>query len=141
MKTITITDPMQVEVGDKAYFKDCDFGFDVIDVNTDDEDRPIVISNPLSGFKYRAFLSRFTHATREVYEPEWPDPHDIRLHVYLGSDGKRYLYNPRGEQDAMPWSAERRFASQTREEIEDMFPEALPLTELKLVPVKGDDGE
>ena len=70
-----------------------DFGFYVIDVDTDDKGRPIAVSNPLSGVSYLAFSSRFDHATREVDEPEWPNP------------------------------------------------EALPLKELKLEPVKDDDDE
>ena len=139
--TITIADPMQVKVGDKAYFKDCDFGFDVINVDTVDEDFPIAVSNPLSGFSYWAFLSRFDHAIREVKEPEWPDPHDLDLHIYFGSDGKRYIYNPTDKSDALPWFVEGGFGCYARDGMEAYHRDALPLTEVKLVPVKDDDNE
>ena len=133
-KTITITDPMQVEVGDKAYFKDCDFGFTVTELDADDEHRPIAVSNPLSGDSYWACSSRFDHATREVDELEWPAPHDTKLHVYLGADGKRYIYNPIDKGDIMPWYIESHFECRSREEMETDYRDALPLTELKLVP-------
>ena len=48
-KTITITDQTQVEVGDKAYFKDCDFGFTVLKVNRIDANYPIKVRDPLIG--------------------------------------------------------------------------------------------
>ena len=129
-KTITITDPMQVEVGDKAYFKDCDFGFTVTELDADDEHRPIAVSNPLSGDSYWACSSRFDHATREVKEPEWPeDPKDDEVHWYKDSTGgiigyeHKYWYmspftdDGKSREDAMKW-----------------YRDALPLTELKLVP-------
>ena len=89
-KIITITDPRQAKVGDKAYFKDCDFGFTVSGVDADDEYNPIAVYNPLSGSKYWTSLSQFDHATREAEEPEWPDPHDAKLHINLGADGVQY---------------------------------------------------
>ena len=140
-KIITITDPMQVKAGDKAYFKGCGFVFDVIDVNADDKDSPIVVYNPLSGFPYPVFSSRFDHATREVEEPKWPDPHDLKLHVYLGADGVRYIYNPDGERDIAPWSIEGKSTFHSRESMKADHRDALPLTELKLVPAKDDDNE
>ena len=139
-KTITITDPMKVKIGDKAYFKDCDFGFDVIDVDADDEDSAIEVYNPLSGFNYWSSPSRFDHATREVRGPEWPDPHDAKLHVYLGADGVRYIYNPIDKYDPAPWF-ERHFAYYSRKTMGAYHRDALPLTELMLVPVKDDDNE
>lgn len=30
---LTITDPMQMKAGDKAYFRGCDFGFTVLKVD------------------------------------------------------------------------------------------------------------
>jgi hypothetical protein len=135
-KTITITDPMQVKIGDKAYFKDCDFGFTVVDTSASDADQWIAVCNPLSGLSYWASSSHFDHATREVEEPEWPDPHDIKLHVYLGADGRRYIYNPVGEHDPSPWVIEGYLALNTRETMEDYHRNALPLTELELVPKK-----
>jgi hypothetical protein len=134
-KTITITDPMQVKVGDKAYCKDCDFGFAVTDMDTDDEHSPVAVYNPLTGISSWISLSRFDHATREVEEPEWPDTQDFKLHVYLGADGKRYVYNPIADTDISPWVAEGYFAWHSREGMETYYPDALPLTELKLVPI------
>ena len=138
-KTITITDPMQVKAGDKAYFKDCDFGFDVIDVDTDDEYRPIAVYDPLSGFLCWTFSSRFDHATREVEGPEWPAPHDLKLHIYFGADGKRYIYNPTDKGDGLPWFVEGGFECYARDEMEADYRGALPLTEVKLVPVNDDN--
>ena len=65
-KTITITDITKVRVGDKAYFKNCDFGFTVGLMDTEDKDSPFAVYNPLSGDYYWVLLSRFDHATREV---------------------------------------------------------------------------
>lgn len=135
-KTITITDPRQVKIGDKAYFKDCDFGFTVTEAHAYDADNPIAVCNPLSGLSYWASLSQFDHATREVEEPEWPDPHEAKLRVYLGSDGVRYIYNPIDEYDEDPWLVENRFICHTRETMGAYHRDALPLTELELVPKK-----
>ena len=140
-KTITITDPMQVKVGDKAYFKDCDFGFTVTGLDADDEHRPIAVSNPLSGDSYWACSSRFDHATREVEEPEWPAPSDSEMHIYLGADGRRYIYNPFDEYDSLPWVSEVHCGWHSREHMEAYHRDALPLTEVKLVPAKDDDDE
>ena len=133
-KKITITDPMQVKAGDKAYFKDCDFGFTVS--RTDNEDRyaPFTVVTPFSEYVCWALSSRFDHATREVEEQEWPDPHDLRFHVYLGADGRRYIYSPADETDTEPWLIESYFAYRSRREMEADHRDALPLTELKLVP-------
>ena len=135
-KTITITDPMQVKIGDKAYFKDCDFGFTVTVVDIDDKEVPIAVYNPLTGRNFWIFLSQFDHATREIEEPEWPDPHEAKLHVYLGSDGVRYIYNPVDKYDNDPWLVENHFICRTRETMEADYRDALPLTELELVPKK-----
>ena len=140
-KTITITDPMRVKVGDKAYFKDCDFGFTVTRVDADDKDIPFSVYNPLAGDYFWIFSSWFDHATREVGEQEWPDPHDLDLHIYLGADGKRYIYNPTDEGDDLPWFVEGCFKCHARDEMEAYHRDALPLTEVKLVPVKDDDNE
>ena len=140
----TITDPSQVKVGDKAYFKDCDFGFTVTELDADDEYRPIAVYNPLSGDYYWISLPRFDHATREVDEPEWPEPHDLKLHVYLGADGKQYLYAPSYEDDQIPWKQLPYYIDNDWHDAEEMteyHPEALPLKELKLEPVKDDDDE
>ena len=139
IKIITITDPMQVRIGDKAYFKDCDFGFTVTRVDANDKYSPFSVYSPLSGDYYWILLSRFDHATRDVAEPEWPDPGDIKLHDYLGADGRRYIYNPVDKDDSMPWLIEGYSARHAREEIGAHHRDALPLTELKLVPVKDDD--
>lgn len=135
-KTITITDPMQVKIGDQAYFKDCDFGFPVTFVDIDDKESPIAVHNPLSGLNFWIFLSRFDHATREVKEPEWTDPHDFNLHIYLGADGRRYIYNPIDEYDPLPWVSEGNYVHHSSENMESYCRDALPLTELELVPKK-----
>ena len=140
-KIITITDPRQVKIGDKAYFKDCDFGFDVSGISAYDADCPVAVCNPLSGLAYWAFLSQFDYATREVEEPEWPAPQDFKLHVYLGADGRRYIYNPIKDTDTSPWFVEGYFAWNSRESMEDYCRDALPLTELRLVPAKDDNDE
>ena len=132
-KTITITDPMQVKVRDKAYVKDCDFGFTVTKVDADDKHCPFAVYDPLSRDYYWIHSSQFDHATREVDEPEWPAPHDVKLHVYLGADGKRYIYNPTDKGDALPWSFEGGFGFYSRDEMETDYHDALPLIELRLV--------
>jgi len=75
---------------------------------------------------------------RKVDEAEWPDPHDLSLHIYLGSDGKRYLYSPYSEEDPVPWFVEcsDNFLDQRR--IALKFPEALPLIELELIPKESE---
>lgn len=140
-KIITITGPMLVKAGDKAYFKDCDFGFTVRCTDNEDTDMPFNVAVPFSHVCYWVHSSRFDHATREVEEPEWPDPHDIKLHIYLGADGKRYIYNPCSEEDTEPWSVEGYLAYYSRETMGAYHPDALPLVELKLVPVKDDCNE
>ena len=140
-KTITITDPRQVKAGDEAYFKDCDFGFCVVGMDTEDKGRPIAVSNPLSGASYWACSSRFDHATREVEEPEWPAPSDSEMHIYLGADGRRYIYNPIDDDGAMPWFIENHCVYHSREHMEAYHRDALPLTEVRLVPAKDDDDE
>ena len=140
-KTITITDPRQVKVGDKAYFKDCDFGFAVLCVDSESKYWTLMVNNPLNGHKFWAMSSQFDHATREVEDPEWPDPHDFKLHVYLGADGRRYIYNPINERDTSPWVSEGTCVWYPSEDMEAYCPDALPLTKLRLVPAKDDDNE
>ena len=140
-KTITITDPMQVKVGDKAYFKNCDFGFAVREVDEKDKSMPFAVTAPFCYGAHWVRSSRFDHATREVEKPEWPDPQDVKLHVYLGADGKRYIYNPTDKGDAVQWSFEGGFGFYSRDEMEAYHRDALPLTEVKFVPVKDDDDE
>ena len=133
MKTITITDPMQVKPGDKAYFKDCDLGFTVLKVDELDTDLPFTVMTPLGDGGYWVQSSHFDHAERTIDESEWPDPNDLRLHVYLGADDMKYIYNPCIVPDPAPWIAEGSFASRDRQQMTSMFPEALPLTELELI--------
>jgi hypothetical protein len=133
-KTITITNPMQVEAGDKAYFKDCNFGFTVSLVDDDDTIKPFRVVIPFSESGCWVQSSHFDHATREVKEPEWPDPHDAKLHIYLGADGVQYIYCPIDERDPSPWVIEGHPSCDSRENMEDDHRDALPLTELKLVP-------
>ena len=137
-KTITITDPMQVKIGDKAYFKNCDFGFDVIDANRSDTYLPFEVMTPLSGSGCWAQSSRFDHATREVEEPKWPDPPNLKLHIYIGADGKRYIYNPCSEEDTETWSVEGYFAYYSRETMGAYHRDALPHTELELIPKESE---
>jgi hypothetical protein len=138
-KIVAIADPMQVRIGDKAYFKDCDFGFTVSLVDKDDTIKPFTVVIPFSESVCWALSSQFDHATREVEEPEWPDPHDLdlELHIYLGADGNRYIYNPLDFDDPEPWTSDNSTGFYNRQRMAHMFPEALPLTELKLAPVKG----
>ena len=140
-KTITITYPMQVKIGDKAYFKNYDFGFTVLDVDEYNESYTLKVDIPISEDGFWADSSLFDHATREVKEPEWPNPHDLHLHVYLGADGVRYIYNPTDNCDSVSWTVERQSACHSREVMEVYYRDALPLTELKLVPAKDDDDE
>lgn len=140
-KTITITDPMQVKIGDTAYFKGYRYGFTVLETDRSNPDAPLQVNDPLISWTCWPHSRRFDHATREVEEPEWPDPHDAKLHVYLGAGGVRYIYNPVDEDDTTPWVAEGRHAYRSRETMEVCHRDALPLTELKLVPAKDDDGE
>jgi len=135
--TITITDITKVRVGDKAYIKNCDFGFTVTSVDPDDKHCPIAVYNPLSEEYYWIFLPRFDHATREVKEPEWPHPEDLELHIYIGADGKQYLYAPAYEDDHLPWKQLPHYRVHEWHDAEGMakyYQEALPLKELKLVP-------
>lgn len=134
IRITTITDSMQVKVGDKAYFKGCDFGFTVTTTDKEDRYAPFTVVAPFDGVNYWAWSSFFDHATREVEEPEWPDPDDLRLHVYLGSYGRRYIYNPMNEDDTNQWVAEGHCTYHSRKEMEDYYHDALPLVELKLVP-------
>ena len=67
--------------------------------------------------------------------------HDARLHIYLGADGVQYIYNPIDEHDPSPWVIEGHSSCDSRENMEDDHRNALPLTELKLVPAKDDGNE
>ena len=131
---IIITNLTQVQVGDKAYFKHYDYGFTVTDVNESDTTLTLKVNTPLSEDSYWAESSLFDHATREVEEPAWPDPNDLQFHIYLGSDGKKYLYNPTGDHDPIPWLAQNTFAFRSREQLCAENANALPLQELACVP-------
>jgi hypothetical protein len=136
IKTIAITDPRQVRIGDKAYFKHCDFGFNVVRIRYM-KSTPFAVINPLDGYEQWAESRQFKYATREVDEPEWPDPQDNELHVYLGADGKQYLYMPTYEGDSVPWKQLPYYKGDDWLNAEGMtkcYPSALPLTELKFVP-------
>lgn len=139
--TITITDPTQVQTGDKAFFKGCDFGFTVSQVDHEDKIYPFTVMAPFGTDFYWAESATFDHATREVEKPEWPDPHDLDIHVYLGSDGLRYIYNPISQADQVPWAIERQHGFRSRKNLELSNSDALPLTELRLVPAKDDYDE
>ena len=139
-KTITITDITKVRVRDKAYFKNCDFGFTVIDIDENDAIYTLQVDNPTyEGSTWSSSLL-FDHATREVEdkEPEWPEPEDLDMHIYLGSDGVKYCYMPISESDILPWSilssSDHSLRWWSAHDLASDRPEALPLTELKLVP-------
>ena len=100
-----------------------------------------MVSTPFGDTYFWVRSSYFDHAIREDKEQEWPDPHDFKLHVYLGADGRRYIYNPINERDTSPWVSEGACVWYPREGMEAFHHDALPLTELKLVPVKDDDNE
>jgi hypothetical protein len=65
-KLTIIIDPMQVKVGDKAYFKGYDFGFTVLEVDNRDPDLPFMVTTPFNDAGDWARSSHFDHATREV---------------------------------------------------------------------------
>ena len=129
-KTITITDPMQVRVGDKAYFKGCDFGFTVVKTDNEDQDMPFMISTPFCYTYFWVRSSYFDHATREVEEPEWPeDPKDDEAHWYKDSDGETIGYE-HGYWYMSPFTDD----GKSREDAMKWYSDSLPLTEMKLVP-------
>lgn len=141
-KIITITDPMQVKIGDKAYFKGYCYGFTVLGTDRSNPDAPLKVNDLLVGCTCWPHSHRFDHATRVVEEPDWPDPQGTRLHVYLGADGRRYIYYyPTTEIGMAPWVAEGTSLFLSRKSMKADYRNALPLTELKLVPAKDDDGE
>ena len=137
---ITITDITKVRVGDKAYFQNCDFGFTVIDIDENDADYTLNVDNPTCEGNTWSSSLLFDHATREVEvkEQEWPEPEDLDLHIYLGSDGVKYVYMPISESDILPWSilssSDHSLRWWSTRDLASDRPEALPLTELKLVP-------
>ena len=135
---IIITNLTQVRVGDKAYFKNCDYGFTVTDVDESDITLTFKVATPLSEDDYWADSDLFDHATREVDEPEWPEPEDLDMHIYLGSDGVKYCYMPISESDILPWSilssSDHSLRWWSARDLASDRHEALPLTELKLVP-------
>ena len=136
-KKITITDPMQVKAGDKAYFKGCSFWFTVSRVDREDKIYPFLVIAPFSKNTYWAESALFDHATREVEEPEWPKPSDSEMHIYLGSDGAKYLYLPMCRRDSTPWKSLPYLEGDSwmsADAMTECHPAALPLTELKLVP-------
>lgn len=137
---ITITDITKVRAGDKAYFQNCDFGFTVIEIDENDAIHTLQVDNPTCKGSTWSSSLLFDHATREVEakEQEWPDPEDIDLHIYLGSDGVKYVYMPLSKSDILPWSILSGSNHSLRWwatcDMASAFPEALPLTELNLVP-------
>lgn len=137
----TITDPMQVKIGDKAYFKGCDFGFTVVGTDRSNPVAPLKVYIPRFNCTCWPQPDRFDHAIRKFEELEWPDPQGTRLHVYLGADGRRYIYYPNNEIDMAPWSIDGTSPFLSRETMKVYHRNALPLTELKLVPAKDDDNE
>ena len=137
---IIITNLTQVRVGDKAYFKNCDFCFTVTDIDENDAIYTLKVDNPTyEGSTWSSSLL-FDHATREVEvkEPEWPEPEDLDMHIYLGSDGVKYCYMPISESDILPWSilssSDHSLRWWSARDLASARHEALPLTELKLVP-------
>jgi len=93
---ITITDPAQVRVGDKAYFKNCDFGFTVIDVDRSSDTLILKVPDPLFGADTWVHSSLFDHATREVEVKEHglPCPKDGRVHIYRDADDRLFVSQP-----------------------------------------------
>ena len=88
--------------------------------------------------KYTVNTDKFDHATREVKKLKWPDPHDFSSHIYIGSDGKQYIYDPCFKQDSCfkdpePWYVEiyGTYRCYSRKDMEAKYRDALPLTELK----------
>ena len=132
----TITDPMQVKPGDKAYFKDCDFGFYVTEVDESDLCMPFTVTTPFCDACHWVQSSHFDHAERTVEGPEWPNTNDTRLHVYLGADGMKYIYNPCIKHDPEPWTVEGSMTYRDRQWMKAKCPKALPLTELELIPME-----
>ena len=127
-QTIIINNLEDLQPGDMLFVKGRRDGFRVAYV------RPVNVDNPFGhGFAY-VNTDKFDHAERTTEEPEWPDPHDIKLHDYLGADGKRYIYNPVDKGDSMPWLIEGYSARHAHAEMEAHHRDALPLTELRLVP-------
>ena len=136
-KTIGIDNLRDVHVGDMLFVKGRSDGFRVAGVFTDSLPFPFAVDIPFGyGFAY-VNIDEFDHAERTVEEPEWPQPSDLELHVYLGADGNRYLYMPAYEGDTSPWRLLTYPGNAGWAGAEDMtkcHPAALPLRELKLVP-------
>mgnify|MGYP006991882136 CR=1 FL=1 len=147
--TIRIDDIKDVKVGDTAYFKGDPVGYKVLKISVGppdgmllaisldvDELAPVikyVLEDVL--IKLTAWVrdSLFDHAERTF---EWPQPSDFELHVYLGADGKKYLYLPTYEYDVTPWHQLPYWGSKGWHDAEDIamcYPTALPLKELKFV--------
>ena len=137
---ITITDITKVRAGDKVYLQNCDFGFTVTDIDENDAIYTLQVDNPTCEGSTWSSSALFDHANREVEvkEQEWPEPEDLDLHIYLGSDGVKYVYMPISESDILPWSilssSDHSLRWWSARDLASDRPEALPLTELKLVP-------
>lgn len=99
-----------------------------------DTDLPFMVTTPLRDGGQWAQSSHFDHATRDV---EWPDPHDAKLHVYLGSDGVRYIYNSDGERDIAPWSIEGTSTFRSRKSMKADQRDALPPDRVEACTCKG----
>ena len=131
-KTIRIDNLEDVQVGDMLFVKGHSDGYRVACV------QPVNVDNPFChGFVY-VNTDKFDHATRDVKKLKWPDPHDFSSHVYIGSDGKQYIYEPCSKQDSCfkdpePWYVEiyGTYRCYSRKDMEAKYRDALPLTELK----------
>ena len=136
-KTIRINDIKDVQVGDLLFVKGCSAGFRVAVVRANSLLFPVAVDNPFAGSTSCVSSDMFDHAERTVEEPEWPKPSDSELHIYLGSDGEKYLYLPICERDSTPWKSLPYLEGDiwmSADEITKCYPAALPLKELKLVP-------
>lgn len=131
-----------IEAGDLVYFRDDPHGYQLIDadfedclrVSLDGSDAPSWLRGTFpDGVIVRA--SFFDHAERPT--PSWPEPEGSQLRMYLGSDGKRYIYVPIDDRDEAPWLyvVDKNYTWSTcawssAEDLARKHPEALPLREL-----------
>ena len=130
-KTIRIDNLRDVQIGDMLFVEGRSDGFRVACT------QPIGVDSPFGyGIAYIS-KNKFDHAERTIEEPEWPQPSDRELHIYLGADGKKYLYMPSYERDVVPWHQLPYYRINSWHDAEGMtecYPTALPLKELKFVP-------
>ena len=136
-KTLVVNNLEDLLEGDIIFITGRREGFRVASTQTGPVSIPIVVDNPFDdGIDY-VRENRSDHAERTIDEPEWPHPEDPDLHIYLGADGKQYLYAPSYEDDQIPWKRLPYYIDNDWHDAEEMvkyYPEALPLKELKLVP-------